>query len=96
MLRAFLPFCALNYDHLLERVIGLPAIKLSETDKATAWMRLRRERPGVGNLHLHGSRDVPGSCILGIRDLIQSSPTSFSRLLFIGCGDTFADPTSRR
>jgi hypothetical protein len=94
-----IPICTLNYDHLLERVTGLPAINLSETGKVTQWMR--REMAAV--LHLHGSWDAPQTCILGIRDyettlgndirdLIQRSLGSFRRLLFIGCGDTFADP----
>lgn len=96
---ASVPFCTLNYDHLLECVAELPAIYLSETNKVTAWMR--RESPGI--FHIHGSWDAPATCILGIRDyettlgndmrdLIQRSLASFSRLLFIGCGDTFADP----
>jgi hypothetical protein len=44
------------------------------------------------------------SCILGIRDyektidnsmrdLFQRNLGAFKRLLFIGCGDTFSDPT---
>lgn len=96
---AGIPICTLNYDHLLEQVTGLPAVHLGETAKVTAWMR--REVPAI--LHLHGSWDVPTSCVLGIRDyettigndvrdLIQRSLVSFSRLLFVGCGDTFADP----
>jgi len=47
---AGIPICTLNYDPLLERVTGLPAINLSETAKVAAWMR--KESPGV--LHLHG------------------------------------------
>ena len=100
---AGIPLCTLNYDHLLERVTDLPAIKLGETDQVVAWMRMRREGAGAGILHLHGSWDAPATCILGIRDyettlgndvrdLYQRSLASFSRLLFIGCGDTFADP----
>jgi hypothetical protein len=95
------PFCTLNDDHLLERVIGLPVIKLSEINKVAAWMR--RESASVGVLHLHGSWDDPATCVLGIRDyattlgndvrdLFQRSLSSFRRLLFIGCGDTFGDP----
>lgn len=96
---AGIPLCTLNYDPLLERVTGLPAVNLTETVKVGEWMR--RESQGI--LHLHGSWDSPGTCILGIRDyqttlgnevrdLIQRSLGSFHRLLFIGCGDTFADP----
>jgi SIR2-like domain len=67
--------------------------------KVTAWMR--RESQDI--LHLHGSWNAPPTCILGIRDyevtltdevrdLIQRDLGSFNRLLFLGCGDTFADP----
>jgi hypothetical protein len=96
---AGVPLATLNYDRLLETVTGLPTIILSETAKVAGWMR--REVKGV--LHLHGSWDVPASCILGIRDyettignelrdLFQRDLASFRRLLFVGCGDTFADP----
>lgn len=97
--KAGIPICTLNYDPLLERITGLNAINLSEGAKVTSWMR--RESPGI--LHLHGSWDAPVTCILGIRDyeatltndvreLIQRGLGSFRRLLFLGCGDTFADP----
>jgi SIR2-like domain/NACHT domain len=96
---AGVPLCTLNYDPLLERVTGLPGLTLSETNKLFEWMR--RDRSAI--LHLHGSWDAPPTCILGIRDyettlrddvrgLIQRSLSSFQRLLFIGCGGTFADP----
>jgi tetratricopeptide (TPR) repeat protein len=96
---AGVPICTLNYDPLLERVTGLPGITFAEIAKVTSWMR--RESQGI--LHLHGSWDSPATCILGIRDyettisdevrdLIQRNLSSFSRLLFIGCGDTFVDP----
>jgi hypothetical protein len=94
-----IPLCTLNYDPLLERVTGLPVVNLTETAKVGEWMR--RESQGI--LHLHGSWDAPATLILGIRDyqtalvdevrdLIQRTLGSFRRLLFIGCGDTFADP----
>lgn len=96
---ADIPISTLNYDLLLERVTGLHSINLPETGRVTAWMR--REEKGI--LHLHGTWDAPSTCILGIRDyettlhnevrdLIQRALTSFGRLLFVGCGDTFADP----
>ncbi len=96
---ANIPICTLNYDHLVEAVTGLPPVTLSNPQKLTAWMR--RETQGI--LHLHGAWDSPATCILGIRDyettlandlrdLIQRSLGTFKRLLFIGCGDTFADP----
>ncbi|MCU0072942.1 SIR2 family protein [Pseudomonas koreensis] len=93
------PICTLNYDSLLEKVTGLPAITLSDTRKTTAWMR--REEQGI--LHLHGHWQQPETCVLGIRDyektlnnetrdLFQRHLGAFKRLLFIGCGDTFSDP----
>ena len=96
---AGVPFCTLNYDQLLERVTGQTSIKFKETPKVTSWMR--RESQYI--LHLHGTWDAPSTCILGIRDyettlsddvrdLIQRALGSFNRLLFLGCGDTFADP----
>ena len=80
-------------------VTKLPAITLRETRKVTAFMR--RESDAI--LHLHGSYEAPATCILGIRDydttlgndvrdLLQRSLATFGRLLFIGCGGTFADP----
>lgn len=94
-----IPICTLNYDPLLETVSGLPSIRISETHKVLSWMR--KESPSI--LHLHGSWDVPSSCVLGIRDyettqtnevrdLVQRALASFKHLLFIGCGDTLADP----
>lgn len=94
-----IPICTLNYDPLLEIVTGLPAIQVAETQKVMSWMR--REHPAI--LHLHGSFDLPSSCILGIRDyettqtnevrdLFQRNLAAFNHLLFIGCGDTLADP----
>jgi hypothetical protein len=93
------PLCTLNYDSLLESVTGLPTVNLGELGRVAAWMR----KESAGILHLHGSWDTPAMCILGIRDysttigdeardLIQRSLGSFRRLLFIGCGNTFADP----
>ncbi|MCU0118570.1 SIR2 family protein [Pseudomonas sp. B2M1-30] len=97
--RMGIPICTLNYDSLLESVTGLPSIALTDTRKTTAWMR--REETGI--LHLHGCWQQPDTCVLGIRDydgalnseardLFQRHLSSFKRLLFIGCGDTFADP----
>lgn len=99
MVNAGIPICTLNYDTLLEDVLDLPSIDFTEVSKVTNWVR--REQPGV--LHLHGVWNKPATCLLGIRDyssalgdevreLIQRSLGAFRRLLFIGCGDTFADP----
>ena len=96
---AGIPLCTLNYDTLLEKVTERPSIVFDETMRVTAWMR--RESRDI--LHLHGLWSNPRSCVLGIRDyegtlsddvreLIQRALSSFSRLLFVGCGDTFADP----
>ena len=96
---AGVPLCTLNYDPLLERATGLPAVNFTEKVKVAAWMR--RESRSI--LHLHGSWDAPATCILGIRDydttlgndfrdLIQRNLGTFKLLLFVGCGGTFADP----
>jgi hypothetical protein len=96
---AAIPLCTLNYDHLLERITGLPSVTLKDTRSVNRW--ISGERPSV--LHLHGSWETPSTCILGIRDyettlgddvrvLIQRALASFHHLLFVGCGDTFADP----
>lgn len=92
-------FCTLNYDSVLEDVLGVPGILMTERDAVHSWMR--QELPGV--LHLHGKWSEPETCVLGIRDytlaiqsesrdLVQRNLASFGRLLFVGCGDTFADP----
>ena len=94
-----IPIATLNYDTLLESCTGLPTIDLVDKAGAMAWAR--REREGI--LHLHGVWTNPKNCIFGIRDyhntksdefrdLIQRSLSSFKRLLFVGCGDTLADP----
>ena len=93
------PICTSNYDSLLEQATGTLTINLTEINRAAAWMR----REACGILHLHGAWDAPTTCILGIRDyektlhdeardLIQRSLSAFQHLLFVGCGDTFADP----
>ena len=93
------PIATLNYDTLLEQVTGLPTINFSDMRKVTQWVR--RETDGI--LHLHGVWHDPASCVLGIRDyhsaalsevrqFIQRNLSTFGRLLFIGCGDTFSDP----
>ena len=93
------PIATLNYDTLLEQALGLPGITLAAMPRVMHWAR--HESKGV--LHLHGSWEEPPGCVLGIRDysatigndvrdLLQRGLSSFRRLLFIGCGDTFADP----
>ena len=84
---AGVPLCTLNYDSLLEGVTGLPTLTLEDAAKTVGWMR--GESPAI--LHLHGSWEVPATCILGIRDyettlhddvrdLIQRALSSFRRL----------------
>lgn len=96
---AGVPLVTLNYDSLLEEVTGQDGIIFPDTQKVAAWMR--QESQAV--LHLHGRWDYPASCVLGIRDyektlandwrdLVQRSLSSFSSLVFVGCGDTFSDP----
>lgn len=93
------PIATLNYDTLLEAVTGLDSIKFSDTKRVAEWVR--RETDGI--LHLHGVWNDPSSCVLGIRDyqsaalsdvrqFIQRNLSTFGRLLFVGCGDTFSDP----
>lgn len=92
-------FATLNYDTLLETVLEKPSVDLSDLDGTIQWAR--NERSGI--LHLHGLWNKPETCVLGIRDyektllsetrnLTQRFISSFKRILFIGCGDTFEDP----
>lgn len=94
-----IPIATLNYDTLLEKALGYPSIDFSNTAQVMEWSR--REKNGI--LHLHGVWSNPKSCIFGIRDyhdisnneirdLIQRNLGTMNRLLFVGCGDTFADP----
>ncbi|RZM19760.1 MAG: NACHT domain-containing protein, partial [Pedobacter sp.] len=94
-----IPIATLNYDTLIESVTGLNSISLSDLRRTSNWIR----GSDNGVLHLHGSWQMPESCVLGIRDyektigsetrdLFQRSLGAFKRLLFIGCGDTFSDP----
>jgi hypothetical protein len=89
----------LNYDTVTDSAVSLAPINLTNTEAVLEWCRKERE----GILHLHGVWNDPGSCVFGIRDyhaavqseardLVQRSLSSFNRLLFVGCGDTFADP----
>lgn len=89
----------LNYDTLLEAATKSKSITLSDQSDIVSWMR--GENRDI--LHLHGIWSAPATCVLGIRDYektlsdetrltVQRSLASFDTLLFIGCGDTFADP----
>jgi hypothetical protein len=89
----------LNYDTLAEQCLSLPSVRLDEKPKVGDWVR----GDFAGVLHLHGVWDVPESCVIGVRDyndtltdefrnLLQKSLGAFHQLLFVGCGDTFADP----
>ena len=92
-------FATLNYDTLLEQAISQASIDVTDTRSFIGWAQNQQS----GCLHLHGIWDKPESCILGIRDyesilendqrnLAQRFLSSFHKLLFIGCGDTFKDP----
>jgi hypothetical protein len=94
-----IPISTLNYDTLLEQATGLHGINYTDSTRTMNWAR--REEKGI--FHLHGIWSDPPSCILGIKDYekavqdefrkaLQRGLTSFNRLLFIGCGDTFNDP----
>lgn len=94
-----IPIASLNYDTLVENSIKLTAIDFADTEAMMAWVR--KEREGV--LHLHGYWRNPKNCVFSIRDYnstlsddvrltIQRWLAATNRLLFIGCGDTFADP----
>jgi hypothetical protein len=94
-----IPISTLNYDTLLEQATGLHGINYIDSTRTMSWAR--REEKGI--FHLHGIWNQPSSCVLGIRDYekavqdqfreaLQTGLTSFNRLLFIGCGDTFNDP----
>lgn len=93
------PIATLNFDTLLEEVTDLTSLHMNDPRGIIEWMQ--RDRAGV--FHLHGVWSQPDTCVLGIRDyhaainddarqLIQRALASFSKLLFVGCGDTFADP----
>lgn len=96
---AKVPIATLNYDLLLEGVTGLPSITLDDPLALPAW--LSSERPAI--LHLHGMWTRPAGCVLGVHDyaatvvderraMLQRSLGALKQLLFVGCGDTFADP----
>ncbi|WP_156029630.1 SIR2 family protein [Ancylobacter sp. FA202] len=93
------PIATLNYDTLAEKATGLQSIDFVDTKGLLEWSRGEKE----GVLHLHGVWTDPKNCVFGIRDyqntvddeiraVIQPALGSLKRLLFVGCGDTFADP----
>jgi len=89
----------LNYDHLLEKATGLPAITWQETNAVQDALRGTRE----AILHLHGEYQNPESVVLGLSSYnkVKDEPhakavlqciTLSKTLLFVGCGDTVLDP----
>ena len=94
-----IPISTLNYDTLVEDVTKLPTIHMDEPQRVLDWIR----QDGSGILHLHGTWEVPKSCIFGASDYqqatseefrknLQRSLSTFNRLLFVGCGGTINDP----
>lgn len=93
------PLATLNYDPLLGKLLNRQTLTLGDKAHLADWMRGKN----TGVLHLHGVWDKPQTCVLGVRDydrtlgdefrqLVQRQLGGFRQLLFIGCGDTFADP----
>jgi predicted NACHT family NTPase len=89
----------LNYDHLLEKATGLPAITWQETNAVQDALRGTRE----AILHLHGEYQNPESVVLGLSSYnkVKDEPhakavlqciTLSKTFLFVGCGDTVLDP----
>lgn len=93
------PVATTNYDDLFERVTGWRSICWDAEAEVT---RLLRERES-GVLHLHGFWSRPESVVLGVESYQRVADAPHARavrealrtthsLLFIGCGDTTADP----
>ena len=89
----------LNYDHLLEKATGLPAITWQETNAVQDALRGTRE----AILHLHGEYQNPESVVSGLSSYnkVKDEPhakavlqciTLSKTFLFVGCGDTVLDP----
>lgn len=94
-----IPVATLNFDTLAEITLGKSSIDYIDKHGLMSWAR--RENDGI--LHLHGVWTNPQNCLFGIRDyqsasydevraFIQRSLSALRRFLFVGCGDTFADP----
>lgn len=99
MAKRKLPIATLNYDTIVDDALGLESITCDDVQKTRSWL----DRSQSSILHLHGVWKKPRSCIFGIRDyhdalsdelrhLLQASLSTFNRILFVGCGDTFSDP----
>lgn len=97
--KAGIPIATLNYDHLLENLTGLEPLLMDDATAVTKW--LKGERQAI--LHLHGSFEKPSSCVFSISDykdtqaeasrqFFQQVLGGVKHLLFIGCGETLADP----
>ena len=89
----------LNYDHLLEKATGRPAITWQEANAVQEVLRGQRQ----AILHLHGEYQKPESVVLGLASYhkVKDDPhakavlqwfTLGKTLLFVGCGDTVLDP----
>jgi hypothetical protein len=89
----------LNYDHLLERATGHPAITWQEPNAVQEVLRGHR----LAILHLHGEYQKPESVVLGLASYHKVKNDAHAKavlqwftlgktLLFVGCGDTVLDP----
>ena len=97
-----LPLATTNYDDLLTRITGRPAVTWREPAKVSRILQGQAE----GILHLHGHWEQPDSVVLGIRayEQVRQAPHTQAviralamtkSLLFIGCGDGLSDPNFR-
>ncbi|MEZ4302754.1 MAG: SIR2 family protein [Polyangiaceae bacterium] len=93
------PLFTTNYDDVLERVTGLPA--LTQKDPADVERVLRGEERAI--VHMHGFYKRPETVVLGIRsyeDLlrdpsaqaIQRAVRTLRTLVFVGVGQGLEDP----
>ena len=88
-----------NYDGLLEKVSGRPAVTWQDTARAQAV--LKGDEQAI--VHLHGFWQEPGSVVLGVRSYeqllgaehaqaMQQAMAAMGTLLFVGFGAGLADP----
>jgi tetratricopeptide (TPR) repeat protein len=93
-----LPMVTTNFDGLLERVTGLPAVTWRQ-DAQVEWV-LRGDEAGI--VHLHGHWQQPESVVLGRRgyadvfadphaQAVLRALRTLRMFLFVGCGSTLED-----
>jgi tetratricopeptide (TPR) repeat protein len=94
-----IPIGTTNYDGLIEKAIGLPAVTWRERAKVERVLRGN----DAGVLHLHGYWEDPASVILGIRSYetvlgdehaqtVLKALSTMKTLVFIGFGAGLGDP----